>query len=396
MKTEKSLNRDFVLSFFAQLVFSSVFCILVPTLPIYLSKFQATESEIGFLIGIFSVSSLILRPIVGRGLLTIAEKKFMIGGALIYAVSCIAYLVAPPFWPLFIVRLFQGIGMALFSTASFTLAANIIPQERRGQLMSYFSLSTNLSWALGPLMGMLIINHFNFDTLFLVCAVLSLSTLYISTRFKSREMIPAEDRRSNFSSFLNREALPASLIAFLLNVIWGTLVAFFPLYALRHGVLNPGIFFLFLALTISSGRILGSKLIDRFGHKRIIVPCLIIIIMAIAMLSYSTTIAMFILSAVILGTGWALIYPSLLVHAIENAGSARGPGMGTFTALADLGAGIGPMIMGVILEWTSYPTMYLSLILGAIMGILYFHYMAARKGEDTKLVAERGQIPCKH
>jgi MFS family permease len=396
MVIQKTLNRDFMLSFFAQLVFSSVFCILVPTIPIYLSKFQARESEIGFIIGIFSISSLILRPFVGRGLLTIPEKKFMIGGALIYVVSCLAYLIAPPFWPLLIVRFFHGIGMALFSTASFTLAANIIPQKHRGQLMSYFSLSTNLSWALGPLFGMLIINHFNFNTLFLVCTGLSLSSFYISTRFNNREMIPVKDQPSNFNSFFSREALPASIIAFLINVIWGTLVAFFPLYALRHGVSNPGIYFVFLAFTISFGRILGSRLIDRFGNERMIIPCLAIIILGIAVLSYSATLPMFILSAIILGTGWALIYPSLLVHAIENAGSARGPEMGTFTALADLGAGIGPMIMGVILELTSYPIMYFSLILSGIVGILYFYYMVARREDETKLVAERSQIPCKH
>lgn len=97
MTTEKIVSRDFILSFFAQFVFSSVFCILIPAIPIYLLKFGAKEGEIGFLIGIFSVSSLILRPFVGKALLTVSERRFMIAGTLIYVFSCLAYLIAPPF-----------------------------------------------------------------------------------------------------------------------------------------------------------------------------------------------------------------------------------------------------------------------------------------------------------
>jgi MFS family permease len=88
---------------------------------------------------------------------------------------------------------------------------------------------------------------------------------------------------------------------------------------------------------------------------------------------------MFIVVAILFGTGWAFLYPSLVVYAVESAGSARGPAMGTFTALADLGVGIGPMIMGLILEWTNYPIMFLSLILIGVINLLYFDHTARRK-----------------
>jgi MFS family permease len=74
-----------------------------------------------------------------------------------------------------------------------------------------------------------------------------------------------------------------------------------------------------------------------------------------------------------LGAGWALLYPSLLIYAIEKSGSSRGPAMGTFTALADLGTGIGPMIMGLIVQWTSYPIMFLCLALTGVINFLFFY-----------------------
>jgi len=396
MTTQKIVSRDFILGFFAQFAFSCVFCVLIPAIPIYLSRFEAKEAEIGFLVGIFSVSSLILRPFVGRALLIIPEKKFMIAGTVIYVVSCLAYLLAPPFWPLLIVRVFHGIGLALFSTASFTLIANITPESHRGQFISYFYLSNNISFALGPYLGMLLINHFSFVVLFLVCTGLSLCSFFITTKLGNNEPIPLQNQSLKAQPFLSREALPSSIIAFMLNVIWGALSAFFPLYALKHGVSNPGIFFVFLAVTLILGRSLGGRILDIYDREKIIMPCLFIIIISIVILPFSNTLTMFILTAVILGTGWAFLYPSLMIYSIENAGTAQGPAMGTFTALADLGTGMGPMVMGIILEWTSYPVMFLCLILVGVTNFLYFYWAIAKKAKHARQMMRdgtKGEIP---
>jgi MFS family permease len=101
MKTpshRKVLTRDFILTFLAQVAFSFVFQLLIPTLPIYLSRWGSTEIEIGVLVGIFGFTSVAFRPFVGKALIRVREKNFMIVGALIYAVTSIAYLLAPPFW----------------------------------------------------------------------------------------------------------------------------------------------------------------------------------------------------------------------------------------------------------------------------------------------------------
>jgi MFS family permease len=176
----------------------------------------------------------------------------------------------------------------------------------------------------------------------------------------------------------------------MLNVIWGTLSAFFPLYALRHGVSNPGIFFAFLAITLILGRALGGKILDIYDKEKVIAPCLITVIIAVVLLTFSTTLMMFILVAVILGAGWAFLYPSLLIYAIDHSGSARGPAMGTFTALADLGAGIGPMIMGIILQWTNYSVMFFCLTLTGIINFIYFYYVIRKGGKRVDQMMDEG------
>jgi predicted MFS family arabinose efflux permease len=383
MIPQKILSRDFILCSFAHFVFSSVFAILIPTIPIYLSRFEAKEAEIGFLIGIFSFSSLIFRPIVGRALLNIPERNFMIAGTLLYVFSSIAYLLAPPFWPLLVVRIFHGIGLAFFTTAIFTLVANITPAMHRGQLISYFFLSGSMAYVLAPYFGILLINRFNFVVLFSLCTGLSLCSLFITTKLGKRKGSPLENQSLKAQTILSREALPSSTVAFMLNIIWGSLCAFFPLHALRHGVSNPGIFFFFSAIALILGRTLGGKILDIYDRKKVVIPCLIAVTISMATLTFSTTLPMFILVAVIFGTGWALLYPSLLIYAIEDAGSARGPAMATFTALADLGLGMGPMIMGIILQWTNYPIMFFCLTLIGVINFLYFHYTIGKRGRRS-------------
>ncbi len=379
MATQKILTREFVLNFLAQFAFSFVSFILVPTLPVYLSRFEAKAGEIGFLIGVLSVFSLIPRPFIGRALLRIPERKFMMAGALLYVLSSIAYLLAPPFWPFLTVRILQGVGLAFFSTASVALIANITSENRRGQIISYYFLSFNFAFALAPYFGMLLINQFGFTVLFLVCTALSLCTLFITLKLREVHGVPVENESIQNQPFLNRDVLPSAIMAFLLNVIWGSLGAFFPLYALRHGVANPGIFFAFIAIALILGRSLGGRILDMYAREKVVIPCFIAIIISVVALTFSTTLLMFILVAIIFGAGWAFLYPSLVVYAVENSGSARGPAMGTFTAIADLGAGIGPMIMGIILEWTNYPIMFFFLTLIGVINFLYFRYAIGEK-----------------
>ncbi len=379
MATREILNRNFILAFFAQLAFSSAFFILIPTLPIYLSRLGTTEAEIGVLIGVFSVSSLILRPFVGRALLKIPERNFMVGGALLFIFSSMAYLLASPFWPFFIVRVFQGVGIALFYTASTTLIANISPEGHRGQSLSYFFLAFNIAFALAPLFGMFLINLSGFTPLFLVCAGLSACSLFFTTRLEKRKIDPLEDLSMEGRSFLGLKALPPSIMAFFTHIIWGALTTFFPLYALEHGVENPGLFFAAFAIMLILGRTLGGRLLDLYSRERIILPCLTTYILSMILLAFSQTLPMFILVAVIWGIGNAFLFPSLVAFALDLAGPSRGPAMGTFTAISDLGVGIGAVIMGIILRLAGFRMMFLCLALTGVINLIYFYFFVMKK-----------------
>jgi predicted MFS family arabinose efflux permease len=382
--TQKILSRDFILAFSAQFTFTSVLYILVPTLPVYLSRLGSTETEIGVLVGVFFFASLILKPFVGRALLRHHEKTFMIAGAILFALTSVAYLVAPPFFPLLIVRIFQGAGYALFLTASYTYAANISPEGRRGQSLSTFYIAYNLSGALAPPIGMFVINRLSFTHLFLICLGLSLCSLFISSKLGRRRIAPTEDSFAGNEAFLSREAIPPSIINAFSFFLWGALAAFFPIYAIRHGVTNPGLFFTTIAITLILGRTLGGKILDLYSKEKIILPCLTTYILSMTLLAFSESLPMFVLVAVIWGVGHAFLMPSLVVYALDRARSSPGPVMGTFTAFTDLGISLGPVIMGIVIHTAGYSTMFLCLALTAVINLVYFYFFVRKKGGTSE------------
>jgi MFS family permease len=376
----KILTRDFIVGFFAQFTFLSVFYILIPTLPIYLLRSGSKEAEIGVLIGIFFISSLVLRPFVGKALLKIPEKNFMIAGALLFVLTSFAYLLAPPFWPFLIVRVFQGIGLAFFHTASFTLIANISPEAHRGQSLSYFLLGPNVCLALAPSLGMFLINHFSFTLLFLVCLGISLCSLFITNQLGRRQIALQEGCSTENGFFLSWKALPPSIISFFNFIMWGALTAFFPLYALNCGVANSGLFFTAIAVMFILGRGFGGKILDLYSIERVLPSLLTICVISMTILAFSKDLPMFILVAVIWGIGNALFTPAVMAYALDRAGSSKGPAIGTYTLLSDLGLGLGPVIMGIIIRLSSYPIMFLCLAFTGVINLIYFYFFVRKKG----------------
>ena len=150
-------------------------------------------------------------------------------------------------------------------------------------------------------------------------------------------------------------------------------MAFFPLYAINHGVANPGLFFTAYAFVMISGRVFGGRILDIQGREKVILPCIIAFILAMTLLAFSKSLEMFILVAVIAAAGHAFLVPSLFAYVLDLAGASHGPAIGWLTAMGDLGLGLGPMMMGVVLRVTNFPTMFFSLALTGLIGLVYFY-----------------------
>jgi MFS family permease len=376
------LTHDFVLGFLALLTFIVAYHTLIPTLPIFFAKLGSNEREIGMLVGIFGASSLGARLVVGSVLLKYSEKSIMMSGALLFAVTFLASIVLRPFWPFFAVRLFQGAAFACIDTAALAFIIKVTPLVNRGRAISYFTLAPPFSQAIAPSFGMFIINQYSFTVLFLICVGLSLCAFFFSWRLKGQKIItPDKDTSANNNIFLDLKIVAPSITNFLQQFIWGGIIAFFPLYAIKCGITNPGYFFSSNAAMLIAGRALGGRILDTYNTEKIIRTFIFISMVAMVILAFSRTLPMFILVGLLWGIGGAFFFPASMAYALDYAGSSGGTAVGTFRALSDLGLALGPVLMGIIIPFAGYQVMFLCLALISLINLCYFQFYVRKRGQ---------------
>ena len=168
--------------------------------------------------------------------------------------------------------------------------------------------------------------------------------------------------------------------AFFHNFVLGSITAFFSLYAIQCGMKNPGYFFSASAVMVITGRALGGKILDTWSKERIMLTFILTSMLAMVILSFSTTLPVFIFVGLLWGTGVAFIFPVSMAYALEYAGSSDGTALGTFRALMDLGMALGPMTMGLIIPIAGYRIMFLCLALICLINLCYFQFYVRKRG----------------
>jgi MFS family permease len=374
------LTRDFVLVFLAFFIFAAANHALTPTIPIYLAKLGSIESEIGVLVGIFGVSSLISRFLVGGWLLKHSEKSAMMTGTILFALGSLAFIVFRPFWPFFAVRFMQGVAFACLDTAAFAFVVNVIPMAYRGQGLAYFMLAPNLALAVAPAFALFLINKYSFTLFFLTCMALALGAFVFACLLKGKETVRLEGRIPvSHNRFFDSRIVAPAIVGFLHTFVYGAIVAFFPLYAIQNGVNNPGLFFSAVAIMIIAGRALGARMLDAWSKDKVILTFLSAAMVAMIILSFSETLPMFIVVGLLWGTGTSFVAPATMTYAFEYADSSGGTAVGTFRALTDSGVALGPMIMGILIPLTGYRIMFLCLAIICLINLCYFQFYVRRR-----------------
>jgi MFS family permease len=373
------MNSDFVLCFLVFFIFAAANLALTPTIPIYLSKLGSGEREIGVLVGIFGISSLMSRFVVGACLRRYSERSVMMAGALLFALGSLAFIFLHPFWPFFAVRFMQGVAFACLDTAALAFIVNVIPGVYRGQTLAYFMLAPNLALTVAPAFAIFLINRYGFTLFFVTLMVLAFGALAFSYPLKRQKTDGLEERtafsRNHF--FEGRIVAPAA-IGFMHTFTFGAIVTFFPLYAIQKGVDNPGLFFSAVAIMIIAGRTLGGRILDAWSKDKIILTFLSVGLVAMIILSFSETLSMFIIVGILWGICTSILAPATMTYAFEYAGSSDGTAVGTFRSLTDSGTALGPMIMGILIPVTGYRGMFLCLAFVCFVDLGYFQFYVRR------------------
>jgi MFS family permease len=371
----KIWTKDFILILFANFFIFLGFQMTLPTIPLFVEKLGGNDQLIGYVVGIFTFSALLVRPFAGHALESKGRGFVYLLGLAIFVLSVGSFGLASSILFLFVMRIVQGVGWGYSTTASGTIATDIIPSKRRGEGMGYFGLSGSIAMAFGPSLGLTLASKIPFSYLFYICAALGFIALLLSSRIKFKKAVEKPSHKDAVKrDFYEKSALQPSILLLFLTSTFGGIAAFLPLYTAEKHI--PGIqwYFLLYAISVMVTRTFAGTLYDRKGHKAIFIPGALLIFFAMILLAWLPNSMIMYLAAIFYGLGFGSVQPALQAWAVEKAPvNRKGMANATFFSFFDLGIGVGAILFGQIGHWLGYSSIYIaSAILVSISMIIYF------------------------
>ncbi|WP_028391920.1 MFS transporter [Bacillus cihuensis] len=373
---DKIWTRDFIILCIANFFIFLGFQMTLPTIPLFVEYLGGNDQIIGIVVGIFTFSALIVRPYAGQNLETKGRKLVFLFGLSIFVVTVGAFGYMASIFMLFALRVAQGIGWGFSSTASGTIASDIIPASRRGEGMGFYGLSGNLALAIGPSLGLVLAGKLSFQTLFLLCGALGLGSVALATaiRYKKGDK-PAVKTTSRTFDIYEKTALQPSTLLFFITVTFGGIATFLPLYSMKQGVTGIQWYFLIYAIALLFTRLYAGKLYDTRGHKFIYIPSALCIFIAMLLLAWLPNNIVLYTAAIFYGLGFGTVQPALQAWSIEKAAQHRkGMANATFFSFFDLGVGIGAITFGQIGYLFGYRSIYLTSALSIFISMIIYLY----------------------
>ncbi|WP_332651306.1 MFS transporter [Lysinibacillus sp. 54212] len=364
-RANKIFTKRFFALFFTNMSVFLVFYGLVTTLPLYvIGELKGSEDDAGLLVTAFLLSAILVRPFCGK-LLDIYGKKRMLTLSVSFYLFCtVLYIFVEPFLLLLALRFFQGIWFSIATTAAGSLAADIVPEKRKGAGLGYFTMSTNLAVVIGPFIGLLVIQYASFDVLFLVLSTIVLVGCGISLTINTRDLqAPMNvERGFKFSvdDLIERKALSYSLLACLLAFSYSSVLSFISIYAEHQNLLAvASYFYAVFAAAMLITRPLTGKIYDQVGPQFVIIPAFILFSIGLFMLASLHGVIMFILSAIFIGIGYGTLTTSLQSQAVQSTTHQRsGYATATYFTFFDIGVALGSYVLGIIAMAFSYEAVY--------------------------------------
>src|SRR5262245_58705535 len=159
--------KDFLLTWLSRFGIFLAHHVTRPLIPLYLITLGASSTVIGAVMAVFTVTATGMRIPVGLSIDRLGRRPFLLYGIALFTLGKLGYLWAPSILLLLPFRVLHGIGWAGCTTAVSTIAADIVPIARRGELMGYAGMASSVASALGPVLGFALYHRFQFSGAFL-------------------------------------------------------------------------------------------------------------------------------------------------------------------------------------------------------------------------------------
>lgn len=397
MTRAKLWTKDFLIVTTANFFLYFTFYLLMVTITVFATEnFHASPSQAGLASGIFVVGTLIARLFSGKSIDRVGWKKMLYIGFIFFLLTTCLYFAVSNLTILLINRFLNGAAMGVASTATGTIVAKIIPNQRRGEGTGYYGLSVTLAAAIGPFLGMFLTQHASFNMNFLLCIIL-LGFSFIAAFFLKVPKVELTkeqlDKMKGFSidNFFEAKAIPISIIGAFVGFGYSSILSFLTSYTKEIGLVDVGsFFFIVYAVFILVSRPFTGRWFDLKGENFVVYPSFLLLAIALAVLGEAHNGMTLLLAGALVGLGYGTISTSAQAISIKVSPKHRiGLATSTYFIFLDGGIGVGPFVIGFFIPILGFRGLYMGLaVLIIACGILYYFLHGRKTGRSKQQLVE--------
>ncbi|GMU40963.1 MAG: MFS transporter [Chloroflexota bacterium] len=346
--------------------------VIAPVLPLFADEFGVGAAAIGLTLSFFALARLILNVPLGVLSDRYGRRMLLIAGPLVTAVGMVGSGLSPSIEVLLAWRFVAGAGSAMYMTGAQIYLTDISTPENRARFIGTNQGALLFGTSMGPAVGGLLAEFWGIRVPFHVVGAAALvATVYAYLRLpETRHLAQAAPPRPSAGT---GEKQRRPWVQFLLSrdffaVSWVTLMVFFtrtasrqtimPLMAVAAFGMGAGALgVLFTVMSVVNLVLIppAAMIADRFGRKAAIVPSGLTVALGLAIMAVSSGLGVFVAGAMVLALGTSIAGPAPAAYAADIAPPhLRGLAMGLYRSSGDIGFLIGPIILGMVADASTY------------------------------------------
>jgi len=234
-------TKTYTLLFLTTVLMWSGFSLMLSTMPLYVLHIGAHPAQIGVVIGVYPLAALFSRPFSGYAYDTIGRKTVFLVALALFSLITFGYVAATTLLLLVIIRILQGMFFGVATTGAGTIVADIVHPSRMGEGVGYSGLGNTLAMAIGPAVGLWLMNDFGFAQVFVISGII-MSLSFIMSLFISYPKTVVQRKKLSVNNILEKRVLSTTGLTIIVGSVTGALLTHVIVYSKEIGLTNGGIF----------------------------------------------------------------------------------------------------------------------------------------------------------
>ena len=333
--------------------------------PIYASSIGADIIQIGYLYSIFSIISIVIRPMVGNLIDRRGRKKGILIGTVLYTITNIFFIFAKDFKFLLIGRIIQSLGASFLWISVDTFISDISDKTNRGENFGLLEQIMAKGQWIGSIIGFTILfNNFT-DSPFKLVFTIFLITSFISVYYTMKDIPETIDLKKEYEEGSIKDKKQLKYFLGIMGVISFIISLTAPIYLLylQENITKELSLISFLFIPASILAVFLPKRFgsfsDKYGREKIVIVGMFInailqIFVPLNKSYYSFMILYTLISLVVMF--YSPAFSSLIIDFVGE--DKRGKSYGLYSFVNGVGAAIGYITGSYIYEKMGNDTVF--------------------------------------